>query len=263
MFNSFFIDSADCKFVQSVLDVAKANGILENFAGVTTNPKILNRANINHTNFIESIDRLYRVIENYGEKRQLFIQIPSSTISLEELQEWLTNCVAKLDIVGQKERNLGIKIPPRESYIDYLFTETTYPINITGITHRQQLSALGDSVYCASYISFLFGRMEEIGLNPDQEIIDSYLNSDLFGCSRLIAGSLRNVSGLKRAFNLGMVPTIGTTAWEDIKNNLDIFVEMVKTDRNVTPDARAVNLSQEFFKEMDDISNNLNLRNAQ
>jgi len=250
---TFFIDSANPEFINEIISTVGGNP-KEYFAGLTTNPKILQRQEITNKDFFFKINQLLTLVDHLRSNDRMgrvYVQMPLSTMLEPELCPWIDKLNKEFNT-----RMLGIKLPPSERLIQICnMVYSSLSLNITGVTEHE--TAVRVSKHDVDYISFLFGRLEAEGVNVENEI-KLTLNQMRRG-PKLISGSLRDFSGLKRSFELNMVPTIGTSAWQSMKDNgeLNNFIKLL--DDPEVP-RKSIEMSESFFKEMDEISTLLNLK---
>jgi hypothetical protein len=250
----FFLDSANPVFIEKVIS-AVGGDPKEYFAGITTNPKILQREGITNVDYFSTIKDLISLVNNlrdYDKMGRVYVQIPQSTMLEPEICPWVEKVKKEFDTIM-----LGLKLPPIPRIIQVvklLFANLS--LNITGVTeHKTAIEVAKEDV---DYISFLFGRLEAEGINVENEI-KLTLNEMRRG-PRLLSGSLRDLSGLRRSFELNMVPTIGTSAWKSIEDNQQIN-EFINLLQDPAVPQKCIDMSKSFFNEMDEIGRELNLIN--
>ncbi len=245
--NTFFIDSANVNFINRICDNVKTHLPLNKvLAGFTTNPKILDREGVTGIFLKDKIRELLDLLESLrGDKEgKVYVQIPYSYMPLDEMTNWI------LDLFGSMGANpqLGIKLPPDTDIINAAGSlHGKISLNITGVTSWEQVELVENNYILVDYISFLFGRMEALGINAEKQILKS---QKYLAAAKLLAGSLRDLNGLERSFDLNMVPTIGTTAWDSVeKEGLDKFISLLDDVPQIAKD-----LSNSFFEEMDGLA---------
>jgi hypothetical protein len=279
---SFLFDTADIDHMERVMDHFKGAISPNCVRGVTTNPSALDRVGIRGFKAVE--DRIRDIGLWLTETRKdgdgvVHVQVPNSKASFHELRRWVQQLLDK-DILGSSAR-LAIKIhPDHVSLIDqhgwqypWMIDQSTVLWNVTGVTDSCTASGIFNEFPSANiaYVSFLTGRMEARGVDPKRHVATTirHLPVELRQQRRLIAGSMRTVAQLEWAMFYNMLPTIGTTVWQQILNDADStnrserFVTLCHRapgvdESELTPGrtllGRESTLTEEFFNEMDAIA---------
>jgi hypothetical protein len=137
--------------------------------------------------------------------------------------------------------------------------------NVTGLTDCS--TAMHCAMFGVSYVSLLYGRMEEVGINPSDHLM--YYNTAAMQepSAEVIAGSMRTMVQLADTFRLGALPTIGTRVFDLIFSDrvaFDAFFIMTQPidmilERSPYPSQSPMvgptnyQLSTEFFAQMDEL----------
>jgi hypothetical protein len=252
----FFFDTANIEYVKDAWSRLEGKVDRHDVVGITTNPNAFFK--INKLSLKEWFDLTPRLCEVVSEIRQddrgiVYIQGPSSIMTPDEVLRY----AEKVSKLGDGNTRVGLKIPPYEEILRIVpklneFVDT----NVTGIADAA--TALKCLTYPVNYVSIIPGRMEETGIDAKAQI--GFVKQSMTGCSKVIAGSMRTIEGLVWTFQYGTVPTIGERVWNQIFEgnnieqvlNIDYTVDTQTTHFCQPIDRRNYELSESFFKQMDE-----------
>lgn len=262
--NNFFIDTANLDEIDEVIDFL-GNEHIDKCVGVTTNPNAM--AKIDAHYLPQWKKAVYKISDRLAEAKgntdgEVHFQVPNSLAHPEILNKYLDYM---LDNRGPF--SFAVKISPNISMLAHAKEiEDIYGIktNVTGLADSE--TALYCMNYGVDYVSIIPGRMEERGINANSHL--SYLHIDRYRrdeenkhSSDVITGSMRTIEGVKNAILYGTIPTIGYKVWKLImESEENIFDNNLKELNEYTGKPRftrdSINLSKEFFEQMDHLGKN-------
>ncbi len=254
---AFFFDTADIKYIKNAWDKLSPHFNPSDVRGVTTNPNAFWKLNMNSVREWEN--RTKELCELVSEIRGddegiVYVQCPSSRFSPETVMLWI-------DLIktwSDGNTNIALKIPPYPHILKMVDKiSKIMDVNVTGVADCS--TALLCSTYDVRYISFIPGRMDDVGINSIDQI--DYFNQRNKSETELITGAMRSMESLKMMIELETVPTIGYRVFDDMfkqnrekefstywdkkyKAPRDFFFSPVVTKTNHE-------LSSHFFEEMD------------
>jgi hypothetical protein len=248
--NKFFIDSAKIGVVSKVLTSLKERDQVYRVEGITTNPKALKSAGVTNFQELEVVLRnLCETLETTVPNRKIYVQIPSSQVSFYDALKFV-------DRIGDMKLpcRVGFKVPPNIPLIERLHQIGCSDLNVTGLT--ECLTANQCLEKRVRYVSILFGRLEEEGVNVSDHI------KKISDPELVISGSMRTFEGLAKTIKLGTVPTIGERVWNEIFNGrFDEFDSLTpdKPSQGNFPifDQKCFDVAKIFWSEMDGFGKDL------
>ena len=263
----FMIDTANLDDVEKVWDkLTKAGVEPSSLRGITTNPNALAKINCNSIRDFEiTVYKLTHFLTRCGAKQAtLHVQMPRSSMSNNELDMW----VAYIKQLGDGRTKLTMKVSPYTRTLEQLRAAGIYsiiPLNVTGVADAA--TALRCFTHPVNYVSIIPGRMEEVGIDASAHLrmLDQRYTypRGTAGGGRLITGSMRTVAGLRRALDYNNIPTIGTRVW-DAMTDMDYlgfagpWWDCARFEPDYLGDIpfidqRNVDLTQQFFFQMDEL----------
>ena len=260
---NFFFDTADIDWLSKTYRKLKPYITSDCIAGVTTNPSAFSKK-IGMKRLSEWIERSNEIVK-WMEANEIggdfYIQAPNSKMTPYQLTNYAYYISANIDGYSDDEwgiykPNIGMKIPPYKSALEHASElSKIISVNVTGVAECAT-ALYASSFEGIDYVSIIPGRMEEKGLNANAHM--SYLMSSRLD-NKIITGAMRTKEGLKRAIDYGTVPTIGTTLFDSILDEIGAegFVNLWG-DKIEGGDVLAPQISEEytelstsFFEEMD------------
>lgn len=257
----FFIDTADLEYIEKTWNKLAPFTNKEDFAGVTTNPSAIAKLSIHTVGGLR--DRVRKLCELTSKIRNdnlgvVYVQIPNSEMSVDEVATYIKLVTSFSD--GQTK--VALKIPPYKKYLNMVEKfKDQIDFNVTGVADCA--TALMSFTYDVKFVSIIPGRMEERGINASQQI--EYVNKRSNRAGKIITGSMRTLDGLKRAIDVGTVPTIGSRVFDQIvvsEEQIKNFVSMwdkdslsetlLETKFSPSTSTEMTKLSVEFFQQMDE-----------
>jgi Transaldolase/Fructose-6-phosphate aldolase len=252
----FFFDTANISYIKDAWTKLESSVDRSKVVGITTNPNAFFK--LDKLTLKEWFDLTPKLCEVVSEIRQddrgvVYIQGPSSKMTADDVLRYAER-VAKLTDGNTK---VGLKIAPYDHILKIVpQLNEIVDTNVTGVADAG--TALKSITYPVRYMSIIPGRMEEVGINAKAQI--AFISQCNFGPTEIIAGSMRTLEGLAWTFQYGTVPTIGERVWNQIfeENNLekvlniDYSIDTTTTQFCPPIDERNYNLSDAFFKQMDE-----------
>lgn len=270
----FYIDTADTGAINDIIAFLHRQDMnnLGHLRGITTNPNAMSkvgaktfgdwRAQVHSLSTM--LDAWAQTYPDNPQTYELHVQLPNTLIITPEQAEAFIDMILA-DITSNHVR-LGIKIAP--TMLRWLASlRSKFPhvmFNVTGLA--DYASVLRSASFGVNYASIIPGRMEERGIDAVKHLM--FLNTCNLRTTKVITGSMRTLRGLSDAFHYNTLPTIGTRVWEQIiLQNIDFQTDFINPDAEVrakyNPDVRlvrtdvpvligdeSVNLTTEFFEEM-------------
>lgn len=260
----FMIDTADLDTIERIWEkLNKAGMPTLSLRGITTNPNALDKIKC-HTikEFETTVYKLTRFLTRIGAKQAtLHVQMPKSRMSQNELDMW----VAYISQLGDGRTKLTMKISPHVQTLEQVRSAGLYsiiPLNVTGVSDAA--TALRCLTYPIDYVSIIPGRMEEVGINASAHLKFVNQRQCLDGVpagGKIIAGSMRTIEGLRRSIDHQTIPTIGTRVWDAMSESDYLgfageWWDCAPFEANYLSDIpfidqRNVDLTQQFFEQMD------------
>jgi len=258
----FFIDTADIDYIEKTWDKISSFVNKEDFVGITTNPSAMDKVKIN--TIADMRVRVKKLCELTSKIRGdnlgvVYVQIPNSEMSVDNVKSY----IKLVSDFSDGQTKVALKIPPYKKYLNMVEKfKDQIDFNVTGVADCA--TALMSFTYDVKYVSIIPGRMEERGINATQQI--EYVNKRSKKTGKIITGSMRTLEGLKRAIDVGTVPTIGSRVFDQIivnEEKIKNFVEMwdkdymsetlLETKFSPNTNTEMTNLSVEFFQQMDQL----------
>jgi hypothetical protein len=267
---TFFFDTADTDYIRKIWDKLGKYIDGSSVIGITTNPNALAKVNCDTLDKFETLvpqmTSLVGELRGEGPDGLVYVQVPNSTMNEEDILRWAT-------YVNEFNGNgaaIALKIP-HFSYVLRLSAEPELQnlyLNVTGVSDANTIiKAL--SYHNVFFASIIPGRMEEVGIDANAHL--KYLaDQQLQRHQNIIAGSMRTIEGLKNSIFYHTVPTIGSRVWDliDKENRWEEFASYWETTYEVpegpsadyTPTVTDTNidLSKQFFEQMDKLGQSLN-----
>lgn len=253
----FFFDTANLKFIKETSEKLEGKIDFKLIRGVTTNPNAFNKIDEPSLfKWVEIAEEIGNFIFDLRQdnKGEIHIQLPNSTLNIDKAIKF-ANYISELP---KDKMTIGMKIPP---YVELLKNVDAINdivlTNVTGISdHATAMKCIS---YGVNYVSIIPGRMEEVGI-PAKELM-SYLFQSNHGNTKIISGSMRTLEQLEYTFQLNTVPTIGERVWplifedNNLKNllNIDYEVEFKISELSPKITDRSIELSSDFFVQMDEL----------
>lgn len=262
--NSFYIDTADLEYIKRLSDTFTNMGLGDKILGVTTNPNALNKVNATTKSTFEThIGKLARLLDDVDGLIELHTQIPNSLMNMDQILDYI-RYVEEIVHDNSEHVQVVFKIPPYPSQLAKIhrtFQNTGIAFNVTGVAD------VGTALHALSYtevsfVSLIPGRMNEVGIDYKEHCLWTTRARRQY-YQRIIAGSMRTIDQVWDAFNLGMVPTIGTKVWDLFYENPDQFEGFgneasflhMEPEGLFAPkiDDSNTQLSTDFFNQMDEL----------
>ena len=257
---SFFFDTADLNYIKTVwADLSENYGMNpSSIFGITTNPKAFTKIDHKNSTLTDTIKELadwYAGVRQYS-KGIIYVQLPDSSMGFEDTIKFIN----KIKACGNGFIDIGLKIPPFHfPHATLEFLSTTISLNITGVADAAL--ALRSLSYPVDFVSILTGRMEEVGIDAREQV--KFIRTAINNPS-LIAGSMRTLDQLAWVIEEGMLPTIGTSIWDQGLRDPEVMERIVLLLSAYTPAAlqapgsirpgipeQGLALTKSFIEEMD------------
>lgn len=182
----------------NISDIKKYNDIL-NISGVTTNPSICKKENIN--NFFEHMNKIRSVI---GMEKSFHVQVVAK-----DYEGMIKDAET---IIENIDEDVYIKVPTTTVGLSVMkeLKRRDIKVTATGIyTKMQAYLAMNVEV---DYLAPYYNRMENHNINPQEAILKiSELISKYNSNSKILAASFKNVNQVTTAFEYGaQAVTLGT-----------------------------------------------------
>ena len=176
-----FIDSAS---IHEVRDAVRLGVV----AGATTNPKLL-------SNEGASFDLRERILEIAG--------LVNGPVSLEVLSEETEEMLDEARLYASWSPNVVIKIPMCLAGMEVVsrLERDGVRTNVTGLMALNQ--GVLASLAGASFVSFFFGRMSDLGFDPAPVIREAAELLHAHTQTSIIVGSIRNLMDINRSLLAG------------------------------------------------------------
>lgn len=266
----FYIDSMDIDYIEEKLSILLRYTQDQSFLGITTNPRIVQKAGI--TSVSQYFEKMRNLIErlldlNLNTYITIWIQPFNLSWSSDKIVKFIKD---HIDLLPQNSNRflIGCKLGPDRSKILEIsdemynngFNLTKFAgFNITGLTTSTELLAYGLSGYNINYVSFLTGRLEECGIDPYTQL--TY--AAIFRTYNIISGSLRTFEQLRNSIGFGCIPTIGNSILDQLNSpeNIQNFINAMNTEEFILNSNRPskvniepyLDISEKFFEQMNTI----------
>lgn len=255
----FFFDTANIDYIKKAWTSVSPHFNAAHIRGITTNPSAMHKERLTSLKSWEGrLPELCSLVSTLrgDDKGVVYVQMPSCDMSGEEAIAWAKH-ISKFTDGNTK---LGLKIPPYHEILKLIpELNNIMETNVTGVADAA--TALSCMSFGPRYVSIIPGRMEEVGINAKEHLLFS--QQRLSFSTDIISGSMRTPDGLKMTIQAGTVPTIGTRVWDQLLDpefNLEEFlastgakVDSPDTPLTVVVDERSHNLSEDFFKQMNEL----------
>ena len=252
MFN-FLIDTADEAYIKNKWKQIKNVVPKENVVGITTNPNAFYKTgDFTIEQWRKRAHKLCSLLrEIRGDKEgTLHVQFPNSNLTEQMFKKW----IKIVSTFTNGDAKIAVKVPPYKKSLEIACKyRGNISLNTTGIADAG--TALFALTHDIEYASIIPGRMEEVKIDAKSHV--GYVMNSIKGNKKLITGSMRTLKGLKWCVEYGTLPTIGTRVLDLInEENCSMLldwnqVEVPKADYCPLSDKRNLNLSEQFFIQMD------------
>lgn len=261
----FFFDTADEYYIQDIW--AELESKIPGFwvYGATTNPNALSKIDVKTLDrFEQVVNNLCRLITKIRNKEPgglVFVQVPNTKMTHQEMSKW----VEYINELDDGVTRVGLKIPHFTYALDNTWDlSELISINVTGISDWGTIFKVFQ--YPVEFASIIPGRMEEKELDANAHL--EFIRTDrLNPKAKVIAGSMRTIRGLQDAIARDTIPTIGARVWKQFFEapelwngfkkmwDLDRRIDLCVNDWTYCPVITPVNvqLSVDFFNQMDSL----------
>lgn len=262
MNKSFFFDTANETFIRKIWQEIKDEFSPTDVKGITTNPKALFKVKTSTIKELEkTIPSLCRLVTEIRENEpggEVFVQVPNSNLSVDNMLAWARFIIGLSDGVT----TVSMKIPPYEHVLSRsVELQNEICLNVTGVSDAAMILRVF-SHPGIEYASLIPGRMEEVGIDARSHL--QFLeNAPFHPNQNIIAGSMRTLDGLEQSIMYGTIPTIGEGVWDKItetRDNVLAFSSYWSSQRparepfmsSIVVDQRNLDLSSKFFSQMNE-----------
>lgn len=181
-----FLDTADAKLVQNLLNIGL-------FQGITTNPTLLKREKISRFRGLKEISRQH--------PKMLFVQLQGD--SAEELYQDFT---AVEEFFASEETTYGLKISINLEGLKVMsrVKETNPDIQILGTAIYSADQAILAATAGCDYVAPYMKRMENAGIDPYETVrlVRTYLDREELSC-KIMGASFKDASQAMRTLESG------------------------------------------------------------